>query len=262
MSSQRFIEIDLARSLAIIGMIIYHTAYDLHMLYGWQIDIFSGEWKLFQLSIASLFLLVVGVSAAIADARVINTDSQSTWIRAWKRFVRIGMAALLVTITTYMIDSETYVRFGILHVIATSAFLLPAITSWTYRRSLLMIIMPLIGIFILGISMFIDQWHMNGYWRILGIPLGIRPEHFTTVDYFPLIPWFGVLLLGYVIGYAAYVQYPEWRRTDVQCERLCYAMKIVLTCGAIPGRYSLLLYLMHQPIIIGILSVLLGTPRL
>ena len=61
-SPKRYPELDVLRSLAIIGMIIYHGAYDLVSFYAWNIDIFTGPWKLFERSIALTFLLLVGIS--------------------------------------------------------------------------------------------------------------------------------------------------------------------------------------------------------
>lgn len=253
MSTQRSIGIDLARTAAIIGMVVYHTAYDLHIFYGWQINVFTGGWKLFQLSIASLFLVVVGVSAAIADTRI-----ATPWLRAWKRFARIGSAAFLVSVATYLVDSQTYVRFGILHLIAISSLLVPAMTAWRYGRSQHMslpmtISMIVMGILLIGMRPFIHTSFLNESWRIIGIPLGIRPEHFITVDYFPLIPWFGVIVIGYVLG--DFLQ----RKRKVFHD---FSHNAQLSTLAGIGRYSLLLYLIHQPIILCVLWVVLGEPQL
>lgn len=252
MSSKRIIELDILRTIAIIGMVVYHTAYDLQFFYGWRIDVFSGGWKLFQLSIACLFLVLVGVSAAIADIHITTSaphmrGAPTPCLRAWKRFARIGMAALLVTIATYIVNPETYVRFGILHLIAVSALLLPMIAS-SMRRRLIAILTIIIG----TRSLFIHPWHINGSWRIIGIPLGIRPEHFITVDYFPLIPWFGVILMGYIIGDVLYKRLRAFNN---------FSRSSQLSVLAAPGRHSLLLYLIHQPIILAILWIALRSPQ-
>ena len=61
----RFWEVDAARGVAIIMMVVYHTTYDLDALGGYDIDATSGNWALFADVTAGLFLFLVGVSLAI-----------------------------------------------------------------------------------------------------------------------------------------------------------------------------------------------------
>lgn len=231
MSNKRYIELDALRSIAILGMIIYHTAYDLQMFYGWNIDVFSGSWKIIQLATASLFLLLVGVTSSFTNRHPLQ------------RFLRIGAAALLVSIVTFAIDPETYVRFGILHLIAISALLVPVLVLIPARRRVWLIV-PGILLLLLGPS--IPSLPPSSY---LLLPLGVRPEGFISVDYFPLIPWFGVILIGYGIASHCmkWMHYAADRRSA--------------SLISWPGKHSLLLYLIHQPMIIGVLWILLGKPQ-
>ncbi|MGQ9474033.1 MAG: heparan-alpha-glucosaminide N-acetyltransferase domain-containing protein, partial [Candidatus Caldatribacteriaceae bacterium] len=82
------------------------------------------------------------------------------------------------------------------------------------------------------------------------LPLGFVPHSFKTVDYFPLFPWLGVVLLGIAFGKGLYHGYqrsfyfPDWS-------------KIPLVQGiSYLGRHSLTIYLLHQPILITILFFL------
>ncbi len=230
---KRFIELDLLRTLAFVLMVIYHTGYDLAHFYSWDIDVFHGEWKALQLVIASLFLFLVGVSSYVSGNRHI-----------WKRLVRIGGAALLVSIVTYAIDAETYVRFGILHLIAVSALILPLLAplrAW--------LIIP--GVLLLCLHPFISS--IDVPIPIL-LPFGIHADTLRTVDYYPLVPWFGVVLIGYGVGCLVYAQKLRETIRDTRSSQL-------LVLAASPGRHSLLLYLIHQPIIIAVLWILLGPPQ-
>lgn len=225
-------ELDILRTVAILGMVTYHTAYDLQIFYGWDIDVFSGGWKTLQIATATLFLLLVGVTSSISGRH------------PFKRFVRIGSAALAVSVVTYVIDPETYVRFGILHLIAASALLMPLV-----RRLNIWLIVP--GIILIALGNTVTSMRIG---TSLLLPLGIRPPGFTTVDYFPLVPWFGVILIGYGIGYLLY--------TRLSHQTICHieAKKLISEALSWPGRHSLLLYLVHQPIIIGFLWIMLGKP--
>lgn len=230
---QRYIELDLLRTVAILGMIAYHTAYDLQMFYGWNIDVFSSTWKIIQLATASLFLLLVGVTSSFSNRHPLQ------------RFLRIGSAALLVSVVTYVIDSETYVRFGVLHLISVAAILIPIII-WSCGRAIgtslsQSIVILMVSITLIAASPWIASFHSNTY---LLLPIGITYSGFMTVDYFPLIPWFGIILIGNVLG----LHWTQWMH------------KVEHSLFSWPGKHSLLLYLIHQPIIMGILWMLLGRP--
>ena len=120
--NHRYPELDLLRTGAILGMIIYHAAYDLTAFYGWNIDITHGEWKVFERVIAITFLLLVGISFAISYSR---TKPEQVWTKFLKRGLIVFGCGLLVSLVTYFLDPPTYVRFGILHLIGLSLILLP-----------------------------------------------------------------------------------------------------------------------------------------
>lgn len=280
----RYPELDLLRSLAVAGMVLYHLLYDLTDYYGYDVGLFNGGWTLFERAVASLFLLLVGCSFAISWDRArrkchgepidfaqdklrrtmtspvlsslgsARDDKRQDQIRLrtlYPKYLRRGLAllgcALLVTLVTYAVDPATYVRFGILHLIGVSVLLLPLFAQlrvWT--------VLPALACLALGPV-------MRGFTDPTGLlePLGITPADFLTVDYFPLLPWFGVVLLGYTAGYALYVRHGRWRR--ILPPAPSSSMFRFLTW---PGRYALWIYLGHQPILLLILGILLGFPAL
>ena len=256
MKSDRYVELDILRGIAILLMIVYHTAYDLRIFYGWNIAVFDGRWWLLARSTAVLFLLLVGVGAAISHGWVAASrrDAATIWKRSIRRFIRIGSAAALVTVATYIIDPGTYVRFGILHLIAVSALVMPVV-AWlwtggaeTQRRCVSATIMIAIIIIIIG-----PIANVTTIPTSLLLPLGFSPAGFQTVDYFPIIPWFGVILIGYVIGWYLYIDVPR-----VGGPRRSVAA-FPQTMIRFSGRHSLLVYLVHQPVILGVLWVMLGS---
>ena len=96
---------------------------------------------------------------------------------------------LLVTAATWLYLGEGFIIFGILHLIGVSVMLSPLF--FRFRRYNLIIgsCCILAGFFLTGIY---------GPWWLL--PFGIHPAGFTSVDYTPLFPWFGVVLIGIGIG--------------------------------------------------------------
>lgn len=234
MHSRRILEIDLLRSVAIVLMIAYHAAFDLAYFYHELIPLHSLHWVSVQKSASILFLFLVGVSAVL---------SPFSWKRAFARCVRIGSAALMVSLATFLIAPESYVRFGILHLIAVSALLLPLV-----RRLREWNVLIAFGVWALAFVMRgADVPHSP--WLL---PLGIFPPNVAMLDYFPLVPWCGVIFVGYSVGYWWYARLAAyssaWRLSSSE----------TLSMLAWPGRHALLIYLLHQPILLVALRVLRG----
>lgn len=238
----RYPEIDLLRTLAVALMVVYHAAFDLAVFYGWDLSVYEGPWLLLARGTAILFLLLAGVSAAISFERMKTRPPRERLRRHLLRFLRIGAAAAAVTAATYAANPETYVRFGILHLIAVTGLLLPLAVPLKERAAL-----AGVGFIFAGLILLQLQADTG-----LLLPLGMRPADFQTVDYFPLLPWAGVILLGYAAGHALYVRFPQWRAQD--------AWARTPAALAWPGRHALACYLLHQPIILGVLWLLLGRP--
>lgn len=227
--SKRFPEIDLLRTLAILGMVVFHGAYDLAVFYDRDIAVRDGGWHLLQTATASLFLLLVGIGFAI------GADKAGLWKRQRRRFMQIGAAALIISIATWIFDPHTYVRFGVLHLIAVASLLLPffqPLREGSIAAGLVLLLLPT---------------HTTGAWQPLAMILGFPPPGFATVDYFPLLPWFGVILIGYGLGHFLYVRPTKWRPA---------LFDRIPSAATWPGRHSLMIYLVHQPIILSLLYIL------
>ncbi len=235
----RYIELDLLRSVAVIGMIVYHAAYDLQIFYNWPLDVDIGLWKIFERVIAITFLLLVGISFAISSDR---TDPSQRISKFWKRGLFVIGCGLLVSIATYIADPETYVRFGVLQLIGVSILLLP-----------LFVRLQLGNLVIAGAILIAHYWTSSIHPEAnLFLPLGIISPTFQTVDYFPLIPWFAVVLIGLVIGQTFYVNHLTWRSHLPALKAKSYSLKAL----TFPGRYALIIYLLHQPILLLLLRLL------
>lgn len=208
--------LDLLRSAAIVGMLAYHFAYDLRFFYDWDVDVLRGGWKIFQVCVASLFLVVAGLSAGFWT----RTDAVR---KGWKRGWTILSAAMLVSLVTAIADPATWVRFGILHLIALTAFLFPLL------RRLHPAPIALLGVACVAL-----------------LPLDLMPR-IASVDYVPPVPWLGPALLGFAAGIP--IANRSWNAPKASP---------VLDALAWPGKHSLAIYLLHQPVILGILRVVLG----
>jgi len=233
--SNRFIELDILRALAIAMMVVYHAAFDLAAFYDFNIDPYNGGWWLLARSTAILFLLLVGVSF------VISWERTRTRFKFFKRGLFILGCGMLITIATYIWDPSTYIRFGILHMIGVSVMLLPLFRKFREWNLLIAALIIYFGINIIP----------NSEFSILNsellIPFGITPSNFTTLDFFPLLPWFGVVLIGLALGDFFYIRK----------ERIPKEINRFLQLVSYPGKHALWIYLIHQPILLLFLNLLL-----
>ncbi len=233
-------ELDVLRSVAIVLMVIYHLCFDLVTYYHWNLPIFEGWWVIAARAVASLFLLLVGASFVISFER--SKEKANRWQKYLKRgFGLIGLG-LLISLVTWIADPETYVRFGILHLIGASILLLPLFVRLKELNIFL-------GTALIALGIVLNTWTTEA---ILLIPFGIPYAGFHSVDYFPLLPWFGVVLMGAGIGHFVYIRHAK------QAPHLSPVPQWLTW----PGRHSLMIYLVHQPIIVGVLWVVMGKPML
>ena len=226
--------IDAMRGTAICLMIVYHAAFDLNWFHIIDADFNHDRfWLGFRDLIVSAFLLLVGVSLVLAHRAGISPR------RFWRRIALVGTCALLVTVGSYVTFPKTFITFGILHCIVVSSILGWPLVRYPRVALIVGIVVIVVGAAI-GVPLFDVPW-LN--W------VGLMTYRPATEDYVPLLPWFGVVLVGISIGW--------WllERRKQALQRISRASSRWLTWL---GRHSLLVYMVHQPIMVGVLRVLLG----
>jgi uncharacterized membrane protein len=230
--------VDAARGVAIIMMIIYHTTYDLDTLGGYDIQSTSGYWALFADVTAGLFLFLVGVSLAISRART----SLTGW-RLFGKYLARGLRILaygVVLTFVFVALGMGIVAFGILHLIGISIILAYPFLRLRFTNLVLGALIFASGQYILA-----QDLYSQSFWLL---PFGVVPEGMVMPDYRPLLPWFGVVLIGLFFGNMVY---GDGRRPATLEDKAP-----VLAGPLLPlGRNSLFVYLIHQPIIIALLAV-------
>ena len=210
-------------------MIFYHFGFDLNYL-GWihyQIN-YDLRWLIARSLILGTFLFTAGASLALAENQQKNLKQQ------WLRIAKIGAAALLVTAGSWLLFPDSAIYFGTLHAIALMCVLLLIIPLPAYLAVIL-------GLVALGLG--------NGYAHAVfdhpGLAwLGLMTYKPQTEDYVPMLPWFGICLIGYAIAKTLARQFLIKRLSEIRRLPLFLIWM---------GRNSLVIYLLHQPMLLGIL---------
>lgn len=239
---QRFWEIDFLRGIAIIMMVLYHLLYNLHYFAHYNINVYSGFWMYFARTTATTFIFLVGVSLSVSFSRTkkIHQDRNKLFMKYFRRGLKVFSWGLIITLVTWIFLREGFVIFGILHLIGISIILAYPFLKLRYWNLL-------IGLFCIFLGAYLKGFVFNFYWLSW---LGFRPAQFYSVDYFPLLPWFGVVLIGIFFGNLLYLDHSR----RFQLVDLSFFSGIKVFCFL--GKHSLLIYLLHQPLIIAVLFLL------
>ena len=237
----RFWEVDAARGVAIAMMVVYHLTYDLDYFGGYGIDSTLGVWAHFADATASAFLFLVGVSLAISYSKASAARrGRNLFGKYLLRGIRIFAYGMILTVV-FLVFGMGVVAFGILHLIGLSIIL--AYPFLKYR-----LVNLFLGLFLVAVGLYVrvQGFSSESPWLL---PFGVVPADVIMPDYRPLLPWFGVVLLGL---FAGNVVYGGGKRPAL------FAGKVpVLARPLLPlGRNSLFIYLIHQPILVALLAAL------
>jgi len=198
-------------------MIYYHILYDIDELYGYPIPYDIGINKFIGQLSAVMFILISGISSYLSKS---NT----------RRGLKVFGAALIISVISHAYNMNEGIKFGILHFLGISMFLSPVFTK------LNVYIVMLTGLAVIGAGNFLLRIRANSDLMFF---LGIRSEQFTSADYYPMLPWFGLFLFGVAAGKLLYTN--KVSKLNINLNE-----NIITRCG----RNTLLIYLVHQPLIL------------
>ena len=225
----RFDRLDALRGAAIVWMALFHFSFDLSYFRFTQQDFYLDPfWTVQRSCIVTLFLFCAGIGQAVA------WQQRQGWSRFWRRWALVAGCALLVTLGSAWMFPRSYISFGVLHAIALMLIITRSTARWGAWLWLLGLIALLLPLFIQ--HPFFDSRLTD--W------VGFTTHRPTTEDYVPLFPWLGVMWCGVAAGQWLLRRRPLW---------LTGFTPPVLRPLAALGRWSLSFYMLHQPVLIGLL---------
>ncbi len=216
--------IDLIRGIDIVFMVLFNYSVTLRYfgLINIQADLF---YRSLPLVIASIFIFLSGAAAYASFEKNKENFGRRYFIRGGKLLI----FAAFITLFTAIFVPEGTVYFGILHFFAISSFLIPIFMKYHDLNPIAAVLIILSGIYL--------QTKEFSFPYLLW--LGFMPENFTTFDYFPMLPWLGVLLLGIYSGKNIMTRTNNIKFNNISAEVFVFW-----------GRNSLTVYLIHQPLLI------------
>ena len=237
MPARRFDSLDALRGIAIVWMTLFHFCFDLNHFGYLKQDFYADPFWTWQRSaIVSLFLFTAGVGQAVA------VQQGQNWARFWRRWAQVAAGALLVTAGSYLMYPRSFIYFGVLHGMAVMLLIVRLTAGWGRWLWLL-------GAAAMALKFLVPWGHAA--WPELDVLnqrafnwLGLVSRKPVTEDYVPLIPWLGVMWWGMAAGSWALRQRSRWFELGSSAAGRPLAWL---------GRWSLSYYLLHQPVLIGLL---------
>ena len=245
----RAFELDLLRGVAIVMMMFMHFSYDVRYEFG--CDVFSYLYKGWFWTFVHpvIIVLFVGLSG------ICCTFSRNNLKRGLK-LLAVAMAFTVVTsFITYKIGIECLILFNVLHMLAVSTLvyaLLSFIESKTkITRDQMSLVMLLLGVWITMTNNNLNYYYDHMTSNMIFYPFGIEIKGAPSVaDYMPLVPWLGVFLICAAAGRVLY------KEKKTLFPGTAKAVRKITAPLEFMGRHSLIIYLVHQPVMYGVLYVI------
>lgn len=232
----RYYALDDIRGITLISMIFYHAMWDIVFILGKDIKWYNeAPGYIWQQSIGWTFILLSGFCWQLGRHRL-------------KRSITVFMAGLLVTAVTLLAMPQNRVIFGVLTFIGSAMFIMIPFDKFLRKCK------AGVGL-ALSLALFFISRDINSGWigfesiRLVKVPqffydnlfttyLGFPNRGFFSTDYYSLFPWLFLFMAGYFL-------YNILEKSGF----LKSLSKSIFPGVGILGRFSLIIYMVHQPLI-------------
>lgn len=219
----RIWELDFFRGVALLLMVYFHVVFDLKDLYGSNIEYASGiNYYIGKISV-TLFMIISGISCHLSR----NNR---------KRGIRVLAVAMAITVVTHLFDPGLGVKFGILHFLGVSMLIFPLFN----KINNFLLFIAAVVILVAG-NIFAHMVMPNDYLFIFNL----TSNTFSSSDYYPLFPWLSIFLFGVIMGRLFYAE-----------KKSVFPFSLGNNAISAAGRHTLIVYIVHQPLILAVLELL------
>lgn len=240
---QRYHILDEIRGITLCSMILYHAVWDLVYIFGYNWKWYQSDMAfLWQQSICYTFILLSGFCVSLGKNKV-------------KRGLVVFGAGILISLVTELFMPQNRIRFGVLTLLG-SCMLIAAlaerinVTIWGIIFNLFLFVLTRrINYGVLGFADVTVARLPRFLYNLgdFGNYLGFTEQTFFSTDYFSLFPWLFLFLTGYY--FYKWMEEKQWLSSMTKAPSLGAWWRPI-------GRYSLIIYLLHQPVVYGLLYIL------
>ncbi|MBQ3379946.1 MAG: DUF1624 domain-containing protein [Clostridia bacterium] len=222
----RLLFIDALRGFSVISMIFYHLAFDIYDFGIYPLGIGTPPFEVWRMSIVTVFLTLSGISQNLSHSRL-------------RRALITIAAAYVVTVATYFFDPHEYVVFGVLHCLGFSALIYAVFKKHIDRIPLAPFVFMAAFIILLVVKFpTVSVPHLYAF--------GLPDADFVSSDYYPLLPNVFLFLFGTSLTPYLLKEKPKSFLMRTHARPLDFV-----------GRHALIIYLLHQPIMVGIITLIM-----
>ena len=225
---QRIETVDVIKGAMILAMVGYHFLYDLVYFCGLPLHYFHNPvCDTIQFLICSTFILCSGALATVSHNHVLHA-------------LRIGIGALIITVTTYVFDSSNFVVFGILHFLACANLFYALLYRGLNKIPRILSLLLWTATFAIAYFLFPLPTQQPHLWIF-----GWIDQNFYSSDYFPIFPWIFLFFLGTWFGKPIFSKQLPLPFYSIRSKPLAWC-----------GKYSFWIYMVHQPLLMGIVFLI------
>lgn len=232
---KRIWELDAVRGI-LLGLMVYvHVMFDLVELFGVVSPAGLGFYDFCRRWTGILFITLSGVCATLGAHPV----KRGLFVLAG------GLCVTAVTAGMYLLGMagrDILIYFGVLHCLGL------CMLCWALLRHIPAPVRLVLGVGMIALGIYFLKAVRVDTWAL--IPLGLLPPRFISSDYFPLLPNLGYFLIGSFLGNTVY-------RKKAGLLPESWGQNFVSRFFAFCGRHSLTIYLLHQPLIYGVIAAIL-----
>lgn len=233
----RLEKLDILRGLSILLMVIFHLNYSLVNFFGIQIMNFSEIFWLIIWKLSAIWFIIISwISFFLAEKKY--------WNKILKKYLKVSFVlwilALIISLSTFLLVPEQYIRFWIIHFFAMSFLLMLAFRYLKYYNLLFSVLIIIFWFYFTSV-----------FQSELLYFLWFTYPWFKSADFYPILPYFWFMLIWYVLALFL------WDKNKLDLLKLKSKEIVINTFLTYIWNKSLIIYIVHQPIIIGFIYIII-----